>query len=279
MRILSNGIGVGVGDVLLTNEPLYIGGNVWFVNNGHANAADAAAPRGLNPEYPLETLSQAITNSAGGDIVVLGSTHDEITGNPVDLTSKYVIIVGEGRTEGVPSARLRNEGTSGDPILSCGTVPVQLRNIRFGPGYAAGTYASVNFASGANGAQVIGCQFEVGDYDTNEHAVKISSSGLTFEDCVFKSVGTDPTAAPVGLVVTVAPDELVLRRCTLDAGVTGFSGSSGYGYAADLSAAPISGLTMENMSLLNGADVKLSAGSTITVVHVATCTGSSKVVW
>lgn len=279
MRILSNGIGVGVGDVLLTNEPLHISGNVWFVDNGDTNANDAASPQGLSPEYPLESLFQAITNATTGDIIVLRSTHDEEWGNTLVLTSKALTIVGEGRTGGAPSARLKCDSGAGE-LLTLGTVRTQLRNIRFGPGSVAAAYESVVVGSGADGSQIIGCQFEAGDNDTAAYAVKLASSGVILEDCVFKSVGTDPTAAPVGLLATTgALEGIIMKRCSFDNGVSGFSGASGYGYAADLSDSALSDLYIESLSLLRGADMKLHSGTSRSIVHVATCTGASKVVW
>ena len=264
-----NGIGLGdAADYLAGIHNLVTTGTVWYVDS--ESGADAASPQGLSPEYPLATLDRAVTNATADDTVVLMSTHDEtITANV--FISKRLTIVGLGSSAGVPLAKLTNN-VSGAGSISC-TVPVHWRNIRFPED---GASAAQNKLSLAAGCRMTGCLVERGDNDPAGQGAIIAAivgSGIQLVDCVFKSTGTDPTTPPYMIVMaTAAQTDLLIQRCTFDAGITGFSGT----YGLSISAAG-TGVVLEDLTL-NGADCFVHASSTGRY-NVTSSTGHSKVVW
>jgi hypothetical protein len=273
MQVLPNGIGVSEGGhVLLNRSPLQLSGNVWFVDS--ASGADAASPRGLNAEYPLATIGQAHTNAGSGDVIVLRSTHSETVAASVAI-SKDVMIIGEGRVSGVPSATLINAAAAG-AMLDISALGIRIINVRFVQDPAAPDGHPHLELIGTIGSYVSFCQFETGEVDTAHARVTLGlASYATIEDCVFKSTCTDPTAPPKALLdaATGACNGLVMKRCTFDGGQSGFADQ----YAVDFNTFGVTRMYFEDLSFLNGADIGFKA-TCAGVVH-GTATGQSRMVW
>jgi len=266
-----NGIGTNdASDRLLSAYPLFTSGNVWYVD--YANGVDAVSPQGLSQEYPLKTIEQAQTNATAGDIVVFLETHQETRSATLDL-SKALTYVGCGTTSGKPSVVFTNN-VSGDPMFTM-SAAVELRNIMLGEDGAAATDEKL---TGASGLRMVGCRVEVGDNDPTANTAGIefgAASDVQIIDSILASTGTDPTAPPGKLlVVTGVQTRMLLQRCTLSAGITGFAGT--LGFAGYLNAANV-GLVMEDLTL-QGADIYVAPASTGRY-NVASSAGSSRVVW
>jgi len=266
---LPNGIGESLGDSLVTNEPLYMSGDVWYVDS--ESGSDAGGSAGQDRAAPLATLSQAVTNAADDDIVVLMSTHTEDIASTVTL-SKRLTIVGAGQSEGKPTATLRLDDASAS-LLDVQSDQVQLRNIYFGPTQKAATGHQVEVgdnSSGHSDVVIRGCYFELGGND-DAAAVYVHStnSDVTLRSCTFKNESGSAQAAQA-LYVETGATHVVLEGVVFDGGSQGFSDY----YAAEIDA---TSLYAEEVSCLRGADLKLTNSNGY--AHVGTATGGSRVDW
>jgi len=273
------GLGELTGDPLITGGDARLSGQVWYVA-GATTGVDGSSPAGLNRTKPLATFAQALSNSSAGDIIVMMDGNVEtVSGVTV---SKQLTIVGAGTSGGIPTAGFLRTASSG-ALMTITAAGVELRNLYF---QAAVPLASANTdervtITGA-GAVVRGCYFECGTLDDNS-ALELGSGAddALIEDTTFISTGTfvsGPTydLPDSALKVSAAISRLAMKRCTLNGGSYGYANP----YAMVASAAAITTLKAEQMTLLNGADVTLNA-STTGYFHVDTSTsdGSAKVVW
>lgn len=272
MKVYPNGTGETLGgDDLLTQTPLWVGGNIWWVNSG--TGSDAAGTAGQDRERPLATLSQAVTNSAAGDIIILQSGHTETLTAAVNIGIRTV--VGVGTSNGKPAAQLKINAASAT-LITMGGSGGQLRNIYFP--------AAVQSNNGANGkiwlpsvtnAYIRGCYFESSGLDQFAAVqVDVNCTGFRVENCTFVSTATAIATRPTkGLNLTGAVTDFSIIGCTFDDGTVGYSGA-----ACDLSTAAITRMSAFGNSLLRGADVKFNASQT-GHFGVSTLSGGSGVAW
>lgn len=271
MPMYPNGIGQALGDTLATCEPLHMSGAVWYVSS--AIGADATSPRGLDATRPLATLAQAVTNSASGDIIVLMDGHTETIATTGIAISKNLVIVGAGSSGGLPTAKLTPFGEN-DVMLTISGAAVQLRNIWIEERTVAATNASI-YVTGAS-FQMIGCYCQLGALDYFALRLGSGANNARIVNTTFISTTTAFAAGQAngGIVVTAAISDLDLDGLVLSAGTHGFSTP----YAFDGSAAAITRLKGQSVSLLLGADMTLHA-STTGHLNIQTSTGGSRVVW
>ena len=266
---LPNGVGATLGDSLVVNSPLEFNGNIWYVDS--ATGADAASPKGRNRNAPLATLDQAVTNSAAGDMIVLMDGHAETITSAVAV-NKSLTIVGAGQSSGKPTVKLTNNQAAG-AVLTCTGSDVQVRNIWFPTNTQACSARRVT-TSGGNYFRMIGCYFEFG---ANDDASGLGLAGTTVEirNTTFVVTATDNTAQPdtaVDLSGTVSA--IIMEGVVFDGGEAGFSDY----FAMDLSDSAVTSFYLENLSLLNGADIKVLAASE-GYVNVGTSGGGARVDW
>lgn len=278
MRHYPSGIGLGyTSERLQACTNLYTSGEVWYVDSVTGDDTNGI---GTNPEAPYATLNKAYTSAAAGDIIALFATHDETLTSTISV-SKSLTIVGLGTdSSGYPAASLTNN-VSGAAMITV-AAQVEIRNVRFKENGASATTAPLVLATTtSNGSRILGCRFEVGDNNPTTGLYSglylLVTSDVLIEDCVFKSVGTDPTAAPAPVLSTgtSVQTRMVVRRCTLDAGTTGFA-SSGSGAAAYLNATHVN-LVLEDLTLIGG-DVLVGASSSGRF-NVLSSIGSAYVSW
>lgn len=263
-----NGIGGTLGDSLATAKPFIISGAVWYVNS--VTGIDAVGgTNGQNRERPLATLAQAVTNSAGTDVIVL------MDGCQVSLTGVQSIgsrfVVGEGLSGGIPTATI-NFNAAGQ--LNMNGTGTQLRGVRLTSRSAAAALARVSIASDA--CVIRGCYIECGANDTGP-AVSVSTalSGCIFRDTTFISTGVLLTAQPESAMKFAGTSSsFKLDGLVFDAGTVGFSNF----YALDMSAGIHTNMDAEQISLLRGADVSINSNST-GFISTPTVTGGSRVNW
>lgn len=261
---LPNGIGGTLGDSLVVNEPLYMSGDVWYVDS--ETGSDAASPAGKDRRAPLATLGQAVTNATAGDIIVLFSTHNEtVTGT--ETLGKRLVVVGEGQSEGKPTATIKLDSSVGS-VFSLGENGIQIRNIYFDTPAQASSGHRIEVTSSAANVLIKGCYFDLDELDDSA-AVEISgsTSGTTLRNCTFINSSTTGQAA-LALDALSGMSDLHIEGCVFDAGEQGFSNY----FAATIN---VTGLRIEETSLLRGADMDLT-GST-GYAHIGTSTGGSRV--
>lgn len=272
MKVYPNGLGESQGgDPLLGQAPFWVGGNVWWVNS--ATGSDAGGTAGQDRERPLATLSQAVTNSASGDVIVLQYGHTETLTGAANIGIRTV--VGVGTISGKPSVQLKINAASAS-LITMGGSGGQLRNIYFPAAVQSnnGATGKVSIPAATN-CLIYGCYFEASGNDQFDQVQAIvASNNLRIENCTFVSTATAIAARPTnGVRTTGAITDVAIVGCVFDDGTVGFSGK-----ALDLSGGTITRLAGHGNSLLRGADV-VNASATTGYFGTGTLTGGSAVSW
>lgn len=274
MNIYPSGLGEVLGDTLVTTRPLQMSGFAWFVNS--TIGVDAASPAGRDRQKPLATVTQAHTNAADGDIIVLESGHSETVTGPITIT-KRVIVAGGGSSAGIPSVNFTiNAAASALFILNVDNV--ELRNLWIKAALQSNT-GGVNgkiSIAGAN-CRLTGLYIESSGNDQfSGGAVRlIGANTCRIANTTFISTATAVATRPTaGLLIASTAADLELYGVTFNDGTVGYSSA-----AFDGTAAAATRLRGESISMLNGADALLSFATTTGYMNVATSTGGGKVSW
>lgn len=263
-----NGIGESLGNQLITGKPLQASGQVWYVN--YASGTDAASPQGLEANNPLKTMAQAVTNAADNDIVVL---LDSQTITATVTISKKLCFVGSGITSALPSVRLNANMASGS-VLAITTSAVELRNIWL-PSHTQ-TNTDDRIAVSGSDFRMVSCYVECAGTDEGDTlSLDSGADRARIVNSTFISTATSSSDKPKSAIVnSAAIADLELDGLVVSDGTVGFTSQ----FAVDLSAAAVTRLKAQSVSLLLGADMKLHASST-GWLNVQTSTGGARATW
>lgn len=259
---LPNGLGGTFGDDLITNKPTVVSSDVFYVDSQTGSNSNT----GLDREAPFATLAYALGFVGRGDVVVCLSGHTEEILSTL-TTPAIMTLVGEGSLNGEPTVKLIK--ANGDEALLC-TQGIQIRNIKFQPpGLATTPLASASpwcDLSTGDGVQFIGCVFETDRYmDAAMVRIQTGSTDVMFLNCTFKSIETSTLAAdrpysPLRCQGAGQTIRLTLEGVIFDGGVSNFRSASNNNWAFDSSSSQIDPVRAANVSLLNGADIKMTSG-------------------
>lgn len=222
------------------------------------------ANTGAEPELPVQTLAQAVTNSAASGLIIIGEGSSESLGSAQTLNLAGLRIVGCG----AGSTRPRYTCTGTVSMFDVTSAGVRIQNIYF-PASTAVATNRVAF-TGING-EVRDCYFECGASDTNR-ALRIHTAahGVRVRDSQFVSVASRPA---IGLEVSAAVTDTSVEGCTFD------GGSFGWSDAAFKVSAAATRINVEDVSLLNRADFSASVTATTYQAFGLTPTGGSRILW
>lgn len=274
MQVYPSGLGELLGDTLVTSRPIQMSGFAWFVNS--VGGVDAASPAGRDRQKPLASLSQAITNAADNDIIVLEDGHTEVPASVINVT-KRVIIAGGGSAAGIPTVSFAINAAA-SALFTLTVDNVELRNIRLKAAVQSNT-GGVNgkVSVAAANCRITGCYIESNGNDQFVGgAVRlIGANTCRITNTTFISTATSVALRPTsGLLIASGAADLELYGVVFNDGTVGYSGS-----AFDGTAAAATRLRGENISMLNGADALLSFATTTGYMNVSTSTGGGKVSW
>lgn len=274
MRLWPNGLAEILGDTLAIGEPLYVSGDVWFVNS--ATGTDAASPAGKDKEKPLAGLAQAITNAAAGDLILLAAGHTQ-TLTAAIAVSKQLFIVGGGSSGGSPTVSFTMNSSAAD-TFTISAAGCDIRNIKFPESSQtnAGTSGAKVVVSNVAGTRIVGCRFEMGAKDNYAGVMLVTSGADTrLSDCTFISTATSTATRPSRGVNTnsLALSDFEVTNCVFSDGTVGFANG-----AFDGSGGIMTRFRGINNSLLLGADMKMNSSSTGYLVGTTT-TGAARVDW
>jgi hypothetical protein len=270
---MPNGIGETVGDDMATSSPIYMSGNVWFVQS--TTGTDAASPAGKTKAEPLDTLNQANTNAVSGDIIALLSAHTETRTSAITIT-KSLTIVGVGTTSSKPAPQLINNSAAASLFaINTAGIYVEFRNIYF-PAQTQSCSAT-KISIGQGNVRFVGCYFEADVLDAAA-VVTLPTTGteseVDFIGCTFISTGSSSSSQPLSAITgTAITAHVRLDGTTFSNGTYGWSGAS---------AVTITGAG--STETVKGVDVNLLLGATITLpssrswVKTGTMTGDSRIV-
>ena len=179
-----------VRDILAAAGTLLIMGNVFYVDNTHANAADKANTStpsgnsyGKDPDYPFDTLDYAIgqCTADNGDHIVVAEGHAE-TGAAaafVDADKAGITITGMGSGATRPTFTF---GTATSTDIDIDAANITFKNLRF-----------------------------VSAFDDLAVMLDVNLGGFTCEDCEFVALATFECLNFINLATT--KDDFIFRRC------------------------------------------------------------------
>jgi len=230
-------VGTGVDSSTLLPD-LFSAAVIW-VDNSKSASSDANA--GTDPELPLKTTSQAVTNASAGSVIVYGANHAETISSTVTVNKNGLRFLGFGvgtRTTFTPAsgATLCFSVTTGTDVV--------FENLYFkGASATSGTAGRVQTA--AAGTEIYSCQFDCGANDGN--AVICASGGDRFriDSCSFTATGSRPTSA-INLSAAVTGGRIV--NTTVDGSTFGWAGTA-------VSVASCVQLYVKNLTLAGNADM------------------------
>ncbi len=267
-----NGFGELTGDSLVTTKPWYTSGTVYYVSSVLGDDANAGTER----LQPKKTIGSAESGALSGDIIVLASDYDETLTSALELNGGLTIVAA-GSDSGQPTAKLSIDSSSSPAIningANCAVIGLLFpTNIQPNPAaridIGSAEFASANFV-------LRGCRFESTTTDTGAAVDLSSGDRATIDGCQFVVTGTTGTRPGSGFEITdTSMDGLIIRDTSFDGGTLGYED----GIALKGAASTMSFARFENVSLLNGADATIEAGSGGRMNFVNT-TGSGRVIF
>lgn len=262
MRAYPNGLGGTLGDSLVTQKGLHkLGGEVWYLDSVTGNDSNDGRERGL----PLATLAQAQTNASNGDIIDILSTHTETLTGALTI-SKRILLVGEGDASGKPTAQFKNNQAAGKLFVITAT-NVEIRNLLFPENVQA--CSAVRIDVQADGFRMRGSRMECGENDNAAALLLTSGDQPEIDTSTFISTATS-TAPGSGIQLGGTITNAKMDGTVFDGGTIGFNLGRGF----DANANNLTRFRFESLSLLNGADMHLTAAST-GYVSVPTASGGA----
>ena len=274
---LPNGIGDTLGDALVTNSPLEVNGNVWYVH--YSTGTDAVSPAGQNRQDPLKTLGQAVTNSAAGDVIVLMDGHEETITATVTV-NKSLAIVGAGSSGGYPTVKLTNNQAAAQMLNFNNACSCRVGNIWFEEEAQANSSPKITTDS-CYTLIFDGCYMQLGQYD-DDFGVQLGDIYFTmFRNCTFISTATSIATQPYAAIGVHAAATVVARvymdGTVIDGGTYGWSNYHAVDLSQNANDQP-EVVDIINLSLLRGSDIRIDKDS-VGWVNVATRTGGVRVDW
>jgi hypothetical protein len=248
------------GPALLELAPSYLSGGVQWVDTiggSNVNVGD-------NPELPVQTLAQAVTNSAANGLIVIGQGSAEAPTGSQSVALAGLTIVGCGSG----STRPRYTCAGAVDLFAVSAAGVRIRNLYF-PASTAVSTARVAFTA-ANG-EVKGCYFECGASDTNR-AVRIhtAANSCRVRDSSFVVTASRPA---MGLEISAAVTDTTIEDSVFDGGSYGWTD-----YALKVSAAATRIFLEGQVELLNRSDAGFTVTATSYQLFGLVPSGGSKVV-
>ncbi len=264
-RNLPNGIAETLGDTLVTSSPLFTTGDIHYLDNSSADAADTLS-NGISKSKPFETLAYAISQASDGDIIVVLGGHSEALIAEVDITVA-VVVAGAGETDGAPEASFSNYSATGY-CIRLSAAGSELRNLRFAQHPSSAAIPQVNVA--ATGCRIIGCHFEAGEHN-NVSSLSLDAALITYvKNCTFESVATEADDLPQS-GLTMSTGTLFLENCVFD--------DNDFGYSTPaLRATGAATIRAEGNSFLNGASASMVEASAELIIAGGTTSGGVQLV-
>lgn len=189
---------------------VYLAGAVQWLDTISGNDASA----GTEPELPVKTLAQAVTNSTTNGVIIIGAGSAESLAASQSLAIANLSIFGCGTGSSRPRYTNAN-ATSLFDITGAGT---WIEGI-YSP---ASTTAPTNrVAVGAAAVTLKDCYFECGASDTVPTlAVGSSGNQFTADGCSFVVTASRPS---IGIRIAATVTDPTVRDCVFDGGSYGWS--------------------------------------------------------
>ena len=188
--------------------PVYLSGLVQWVDTINGDPANS----GARPELPVDTLAQAITNSAANGVIIIGEGSSEtLTGSQSTGANAGLSIFGCG----TGSSRPRYTCGGAVAMWNLASAGVWIEGFYF----PASTVAPTSrITVGADNITIKDCYFECGANDTTKAI--IVQGVCRIDGCSFVATASRPA---IGIDINVATSDIVITDCVFDGGSYGWS--------------------------------------------------------
>lgn len=207
----------GTGVDTATVSPDYFGTNVIWVNSANSAASDANA--GTEPELPLATLAQAITNASAGACIAVSATHTQTISVTLTVNKAGLRFVGFGTGTARPTL---TPSSGAIAVFTVSAANVVIDNFYL-KAAAATSGAASRVVSTASGTQVLNCQVDCGAFDQEGVLLNASADNARIEGCTFTATASRPTRA-IGLGAAVSNFQLM--STIIDGATFGWAGNA-----------------------------------------------------
>ena len=247
----------GTGVDTATLYPDYFSVNVIWVNSAGGSNANA----GTEPELPLATLAQAVTNATAGACIAIAATHAETVASTITVNKSGLTFVGFG----VGNARPTLTPASGATVVFNLTTAnnVTFQNIYFKAAVAT-SGAAGRIASANTGTKILNCQFDCGAND--QEAVILTADHARLDSCTFTAVGSRPTRA---LGMANNNTNVEVNNCTFDGASFGWAGNA-------VTCNGVTNMILRNITLAGNSDIN-GTGTVSYQLYGIQCSGASRV--
>lgn len=215
--------------------PSYFSGAIQWLDTIGGNNSNA----GTEPELPVATFAQALTNSAANGLIIIGegSTETLATSQAVSTAGLHIIGCGAGALR----PRYTCSGTVN--LFAASAAGIRFRNLYFPASTAAAT-SRVNFTAASG--EVRECYFECGALDSGTATIVGANAHNTHvKDTTYITTALRPAS---GLLISGDDTDCRVERCIFD------GGSFGWTTAAFKVTGGAVRLGIENVSLLRRSD-------------------------
>jgi hypothetical protein len=232
------------GPSFLQASPTWLSGSVQWVNTIGGNNANA----GTNPELPVATLAQAVTNSAVDGVIIIGEGSSETVTLSQTFGASGIRIFGCGTGAARPRYAA---GAAINMFSTAGQSSIKFNNLYFPASTAAST---TRILVQSSFCEVNDCYFECGANDTGS-AVKVTTSNAPrITGSTFISTASRPA---IGLELgNASTASAVVKDCVFDGGSFGWTD-----YAFKISAAATR-TTVEGVQMLRRSDFGVTVTGT-----------------
>ena len=248
----------GTGIDTATAFPDYFATNVIWVNSATGNDANA----GTEPELPLATLAQAITNASAGAVIAIAATHTQTVSVALAANKAGLRFVGFGTGTARPTLTPSSGATS---VFNITAADVVIENIYF-KAAAATSGTGGRIVSTASGTGVLNCQFDCGASDQEAVLLNASADNATIDSCTFTATATRPTRA-IGLAGSNT--NVKVTNTTVDGSTFGWAGNA-------VTCNSVTRMVMKNITLAGNADINGTTTVSYQLFGI-TCSGASRV--
>ena len=176
-------------------------GDTWWVDTNASNAADRGGSSGQDPTKPLETIGQAITNAAAGDLIcVAPGSYDEA----ITITKSRLTLMGLGGRGGPAIAPSATDGIAITIEGTAATATTDVTLINIG-GEGNGTGGGLHVKGNIQRVRAYGCKFEGGAFGAkleSTAAGAVSDTILDDDEFTWTTTGLDLVVSGAGDPVT-----------------------------------------------------------------------------
>ena len=169
-------------------------GSVYYVAASGGN--DSATGNGLDPNEPLATIAQAITNSSAGDTIVLGpGTHSvDVSAAALSPKANTRFVTAVAPKGGKPTTIITHDADDGADLVLLDVDGVVFEGIEFllvAGGTTALRTVAISQTTAVVGAHFIDCWFDLNDVNvSNIFAIAINdatnaTTGVVIKNCRF----------------------------------------------------------------------------------------------